>query len=49
MQFARLRVVAGVDISFVKENPDQACAMLAVLNYPQLKVVFRSIFIHFAS
>ena len=44
VQFARLRVVAGVDVSFTKDDPDQACAMLAVLSYPQLKVVSFLIF-----
>ena len=36
--FAHLTTVAGVDISFDKVNPNHACAMLAILNYPQLKV-----------
>lgn len=35
---AGLSVVAGVDISFVKESPKLACAMLVVLNFPELEV-----------
>ena len=36
--FAGLHYVGGVDISFKKESPDQACAMLVVLSYPDLEV-----------
>ena len=36
--FAGLHYVGGVDISFRKESPDQACAMLVVLSYPELEV-----------
>ena len=35
---AGLRYVAGVDISFVKESPHLACAMLVVLSFPELEV-----------
>ena len=35
---AGLHYVAGVDISFVKESPNLACAMLAVLSFPELEV-----------
>lgn len=38
LPFAHLSIVAGVDISFEKEQPNHACAMLSVLSYPQLKV-----------
>ena len=37
-RFSGLHHVAGVDISFVKESPNQACAMITVLNFPELKV-----------
>ena len=36
--FTHLTTVAGVDISFDKDHPNHACAMLSVLSYPQLKV-----------
>lgn len=36
--FSQLHHVAGVDISFVKESPSQACAMVTILNFPQLEV-----------
>ena len=36
--FDGLHHVAGVDISFSKDNPDNACAMLAILTYPELEV-----------
>ena len=36
--FHGLHHVAGVDISFSKDHPDSACAMLAVLTYPELEV-----------
>ena len=36
--FEGLHHVAGVDISFSKNNSDTACAMLTVLTYPDLKV-----------
>ena len=35
--FANLKYIGGVDISFVKGTND-ACAMLVVLSYPELKV-----------
>ena len=38
LPFAHLNTIAGVDISFDKTHPDHACAMLAILSYPQLKV-----------
>ncbi len=37
-QFSQLHHVAGVDISFGKESPSQACAMITILNFPQLEV-----------
>lgn len=37
-RFDGLHHVAGVDISFSKDNPDSACAMLAILSYPELEV-----------
>ncbi len=36
--FSQLHHVAGVDISFMKESPIQACAMISILNFPQLEV-----------
>jgi deoxyinosine 3'endonuclease (endonuclease V) len=33
-----LHFVGGVDISFVKDNNEDACASLVVLSYPELKV-----------
>lgn len=36
--FANLQHIAGVDISFEKEHPTHACAMLAILSFPDLKV-----------
>jgi len=35
-----LKLVGGVDISFVKENNEDACASLIVLDYPSLKVIY---------
>jgi deoxyinosine 3'endonuclease (endonuclease V) len=35
-----LRYIGGVDISFVKENCEDACACLVVLTYPDLKVIY---------
>ncbi len=35
---ANLKYVAGVDISFIKESPNHACAMVTVLSFPHLKV-----------
>ena len=37
--FAGLHHVGGVDISFDKETPNHACAMLCVLSFPSLEVV----------
>ena len=36
--FNGLHHVAGVDISFSKNNPNCACAMLTVLTFPDLEV-----------
>ena len=36
--FDGLHHIAGVDISFSKDNLDCACAMLTVLTFPDLKV-----------
>lgn len=36
-----LKYVAGMDISFIKGNPVDACAMLVVLAYPSLTVVYK--------
>lgn len=37
----RLRLIGGVDISFVNDvNSNQACASLVVLSFPELKVVY---------
>ena len=44
--FDGLHHVAGVDISFSKDNPDSACAMLAILSYPELKVCKRALSTH---
>ena len=38
LPFAHLATIAGVDISFDKDCPDHACAMLTILSYPQLEV-----------
>lgn len=35
-----LKYVAGVDISFHKENSDIACSYLIVMSYPELKTVY---------
>ena len=35
--FASLRYVAGVDISFEKDQPDHACAMVVVMELPALE------------
>lgn len=37
--FDGLHHIAGVDISFSKDNPNNACAMLTVLSYPDLEVL----------
>ena len=37
-KFDRLRYVAGVDISFNKDNNNKACAMLVVLSFPTMEV-----------
>lgn len=37
-RFAGLQLVGGVDISFNKSNPDEACAIVVVLSFPQLQV-----------
>ena len=38
--FSNLNLVGGVDISFVKDDPDHACACLVVLSFPELEVCF---------
>lgn len=40
--FLSLHHVGGVDISFDKDKPDQACAMLTVLSFPALQVLHTS-------
>ena len=37
-----IRLVAGMDISFVKDSDQHACASLVVLTYPQLNLVYES-------
>ncbi|KJE98069.1 endonuclease V family protein, variant 2 [Capsaspora owczarzaki ATCC 30864] len=37
-----LRLVGGVDISFVKGDPKAACASLVVLSFPEMKVVYEN-------
>jgi endonuclease V len=39
--FEGLTHIAGVDISFVKDT-NKACAMLAILKYPSLEVVYQT-------
>jgi endonuclease V len=39
--FDGLHYIAGVDISFVK-NTNQACAMLAILEYPSMNIVYKT-------
>lgn len=41
-QRRRLRLVGGVDISFVKNREDDACATLVVLEFPSLNVVYEA-------
>ncbi len=36
--FGRLYFIAGVDISFQKDSPTTACAMLTILTFPELEV-----------
>ena len=43
-QFKNLRLIGGVDISFDKQNPDRACAILCVLSFPDLKVNYFCIY-----
>ncbi|EGC38474.1 hypothetical protein DICPUDRAFT_75974 [Dictyostelium purpureum] len=38
-----LKYIGGVDISFVKDNQEDACAALIVLEYPSLKIVYKDI------
>ena len=38
--FSNLSLIGGVDISFVKDDPDHACACLVVLSFPKLEVCF---------
>jgi len=35
-----LRRVGGVDVSFVKDDPDTACAALVVLEFPSLRLLY---------
>ena len=37
---SNLNLIGGVDISFVKDDPDHACACLVVLSFPKLEVCF---------
>ena len=37
--FSGLHHIAGVDISFEKDRPNHACAMLTVLSFPTLEVL----------
>lgn len=37
--YAELHHIGGVDISFDKETPNSACAMLCVLSFPPLEVL----------
>ena len=37
-QFVNLKLLGGVDISFDKDNPDKACAIIVILSYPDLQV-----------
>ena len=37
---SHVRLVGGVDLSFVKNNEDDACAAFVVLSYPDLSVVY---------
>ena len=38
-EFPQLKFVGGVDISFLKNDPEKAVACVAVLSFPELKVV----------
>ncbi|KAL6076216.1 ENDOV Endonuclease [Balamuthia mandrillaris] len=38
---APLRLVGGVDISFIKDDEVNACASLVVLSFPELKVLYQ--------
>ncbi|CAM9375678.1 unnamed protein product [Ascophyllum nodosum] len=38
----RLRLIGGVDVSFVKGSEDNACATLVVLEFPSLNVVYEA-------
>eukprot|EP01132_Coremiostelium_polycephalum_P002019 gene2019-2486_t len=38
-----LKYIGGVDISFVKDNQEDACSSLVVLEYPSLKVVYQDL------
>lgn len=37
----QIKLIGGVDISFIKGNETDACAALVVLEYPSLKVVYK--------
>lgn len=41
-QRRRLRLVGGVDISFVKNREDDACATLVILEFPSLNMVYET-------
>ncbi|CAH3105756.1 unnamed protein product [Pocillopora meandrina] len=41
--FSNLNLIGGVDISFVKDDPDHACACLVVLSFPELKVLYEDL------
>jgi len=38
----KMRYIGGVDISFVKENSEDACSSLVVLSFPDFEVVYES-------
>lgn len=41
--FSNLSLIGGVDISFVKDDPDHACACLVVLSFPELEVLYEDL------
>ncbi|XP_078701632.1 endonuclease V-like [Branchiostoma floridae x Branchiostoma belcheri] len=38
--FRGLKYVAGLDLSYAKDDPEKACASLVVMSYPDLEVVY---------
>ena len=42
--FGNLKLVGGVDISFIKGDEVNACAMLVILEYPSLKLLHQVIY-----